>query len=70
MERVRVNKDACIGCGACQAIAPDVFSLNDEGYAEAIKGKIPEDLVNDAIDALESCPTSAIEEVADEDEEE
>ena len=31
MERVRVNKDACIGCGACQAIAPDVFSLNDEG---------------------------------------
>lgn len=63
MKKVKVNKDACIGCGACQAIVPDVFEMNDEGYAEAIPGDIPEELENDVIDALEGCPTSAIEEV-------
>jgi ferredoxin len=63
MERVRVNKDECIGCGACQAIAPNVFSLNDEGFAEVIKDKIPEELTADVMDALENCPTNAIEEV-------
>ncbi|NLL44947.1 MAG: ferredoxin [Mollicutes bacterium] len=63
MERVRVNKDECIGCGACQAIAPNVFSLNDKGFAEVIKDKIPEELTADVMDALENCPTNAIEEV-------
>ena len=32
--KVKVNKEVCIGCGACQAIAPSVFEFNDEGYAE------------------------------------
>ena len=46
----------------CQAIAPNVFSLNDEGFAEVIKDKIPEELTADVMDALENCPTNAIEE--------
>ena len=29
--KVKVNEDACIGCGACAAIAPEVFEINDEG---------------------------------------
>ena len=28
---VKVNRDACIGCGACAAICPDVFEIDDEG---------------------------------------
>lgn len=63
MKKVKVNKDDCIGCGACQAIAPDVFEINKEGYAEAITGDIPEELVGDVIDAIEGCPTGAIVEV-------
>ena len=35
MEKVRVNQEACIGCGACMAIASDVFEINDEGLAES-----------------------------------
>ena len=27
---VKVNKDACIGCGACQAVCPEVFELDDD----------------------------------------
>ena len=33
--KFKVNKDACIGCGACQAICEDVFEITDDGYATA-----------------------------------
>ena len=28
--KVKVNEDACIGCGACCAIADSVFEIGDE----------------------------------------
>jgi len=57
--KAKVNKDACIGCGACQAIIPDVFELEDDGFACA-KGNITDENKDDVIDASESCPTGAI----------
>lgn len=65
MEKVRVNEDACIGCGACAAIASDVFSFNDDGFAETseennVLDTMDEELKNDVMDALEGCPTNAI----------
>lgn len=57
MENINVNKDACISCGACQSIAPDTFELNEDGVAEAKNQTITED----AIEAKNCCPTSAIE---------
>lgn len=57
--KVKVNQDACIGCGACQAIAPDVFEVND-GLAQAIVDIVPKEAEEDAMDALEGCPTDAI----------
>ncbi len=59
--KVIVNKDACIGCGACNAICPDVFEINDEGLSEVIEKNIKDDLKDDIEDAASSCPTSAIE---------
>lgn len=64
--KLEVNQDVCIGCGACQAIAPDVFEVNDEGVAEAKVEVVPEEAENDAIDAKEGCPVSAIEEKVEE----
>ena len=32
--KVKVNKDACIGCGACAQICDEVFELNDDGLSE------------------------------------
>ena len=65
--KVKVNQDVCIGCGACHAIAPDVFEINDAGVAEAIhQDAIKEELVEDAKDALEGCPVSAIYEPEEE----
>lgn len=59
--KVTVNQDACIGCGACVSIAEDLFELNDEGLSQAKVKEVPEDKQEQASEAIESCPTSAIE---------
>lgn len=59
--KVKVNPDVCIGCGACQAIAPDVFEVSDEtGVAKEISEDVKEEFVEDATDAKEGCPVNAI----------
>lgn len=60
--KVKVNEDACIGCGACAAICDSVFEINDEGISEVITEKIEKDVEDDVKEAIESCPTGAIEE--------
>ncbi len=57
--KAKVNKDQCIGCGACGAIVPDVFEIEDDGLACA-KGEVTESNKDEVIDASESCPTGAI----------
>ena len=64
----KVVLDECIACGACGAMAPDIFDFDDEGYALNVYGgdnntgtvEIPEELHADLVDAAESCPTEAI----------
>ena len=68
MKKVKVLKDVCIGCGACQAICSEVYEIGDDGLAEVIVEEVPEEVEEDAMDALENCPTAAIVEVDEEDE--
>lgn len=63
MGKIEVNKDLCIGCGSCVAMAPDTFEFSDDGFAEAIDQEVTEEVR----DAAEACPTSAIE-IEEEDE--
>lgn len=65
MKKVKVNEDACIGCGACQAIEGDVFELNDDGLAFTKEDtntidNMEEELKENVMSALEGCPTEAI----------
>lgn len=55
----KVNEN-CIGCGACTAICPEVFELNDDGIAENIVGEVNEDLKESASQAADACPVGAI----------
>ncbi len=59
--KIKVNEAACIGCGACEAIASDYFVLNDERIVEAKKVEVASDDENVVVEACGSCPTSAIE---------
>ena len=34
MEKVKVDQEKCIGCGACTAIASEVFSFDEERVAK------------------------------------
>lgn len=60
MKKVKVLKDLCIGCGACQAICSEVYEIGEDGLAEVKVDEIKEDVLEDALDALENCPTGAI----------
>lgn len=59
--KVFVDQDLCISCGLCISICEDVFSWNEDDKAEAIDDEIPEDLVEDVEEAVESCPSEAIQ---------
>lgn len=63
MKIATINRDICIGCGMCTAIADAVFELADDGLAQV---KLPngelltdEDIEN-AEQAADSCPCGAI----------
>ncbi|AHF10128.1 MULTISPECIES: ferredoxin [Dehalobacter] len=55
-----VEKEACIGCGACPAICPDIFEMDDDGLAVTLQEQVPEVLEESAQEAADGCPTEAI----------
>ena len=59
--KANVDKDTCIGCELCTQICPDVFSMDDDGKSVAISGDIPKELEDDAVEARDACPVSAID---------
>ena len=60
--KVKVNENACIGCGACAAICDNVFEINDEGLSSVVVDTVDEADIDNVKEAIESCPTGAIEE--------
>ncbi len=55
---VTIDQDACIGCGVCEGLYPDLFEMAGDGKAKV------KDLPNYdtalAQDAASQCPTNAI----------
>lgn len=60
--KFKVN-DGCIGCGLCSQICPNVFSMSDEGLAQAIDEEVDKDDLDLAEEAKDSCPVGVIEEI-------
>jgi len=63
LKSVSVN-DACIGCGICVTMAPDVFEMNLEtGKSEvkSIADLSSEENLTKAKSSAEACPVAAIE---------
>lgn len=55
--KVKVNKEACIGCGLCVGSYPYTFAFDDEGKATVV-GELAD---ADFDDAAGNCPVGAIE---------
>ena len=51
--KVKVNEDACIGCGACAAICDEVFEMNDEGLSEVVVDTVQEENEESVKEAIE-----------------
>ena len=58
MKELFVNKEACIGCGACVAIDPEHFDFDEDGLSSVINNENIDS--EDAQNAVSSCPTNAI----------
>lgn len=41
--KAKVIENLCIGCGACEGIAPEEFRINDNGISEAINDEVKDE---------------------------
>lgn len=58
--KVIVDPDTCMSCGICVSIAPQVFHLGAEVYAEVIMDPVPDHLHDLVQAAIDECPENAI----------
>lgn len=52
---------SCCGYTLCVDICPEVFQLDESGFAVAVDGPIDDQFRDRAAEACESCPQGAIE---------
>ncbi|MEN8253913.1 MAG: ferredoxin [Verrucomicrobiota bacterium] len=57
--RFKVDKELCVGCEACNGIAPEVFEFPD-GTSHVKLDPVPAALQESALKAEANCPAEAI----------
>jgi ferredoxin len=60
VSRVEVDRKRCVGSGTCEAIAPDVFEVGDDGLLVLLLPEPGDDGLPDVQDAVQACPTRAL----------
>ncbi len=58
--KAMIDRSGCISCGLCAATCPGVFQMADDGLAEVIVEKVPEELEDLTAEARDGCPVSVI----------
>jgi ferredoxin len=59
--RITYDREACQGHNRCYLLAPELFDVDDEGYAILlVEGDVPADLQDKARLAADNCPEYAI----------
>jgi ferredoxin len=59
--KINYNRDACQGHNRCYMLAPELFDVDDEGYAILlVEGDIPDELADKAQLTVDNCPEYAI----------
>ena len=57
---ISIDSEACQGHGRCYAMAPEVYTADDEGRGEVIDAEIGDGLTDQARVGALNCPESAI----------
>jgi ferredoxin len=57
--RATIDERKCSGYGICAELCPEVFKLDDEGFAH-VEGPVPEEHLEAAREAEHECPEEAI----------
>lgn len=63
--RIVVDRTRCTGLGMCEAEAPDVFEVQDDGTLVILNETPGEDLREAVELAVDGCPTEALSIVED-----
>ena len=64
--KVKIDENKCIGCGSCVSLTDSkIFDFNDDGLAQVIVDKIEDNDKEVVENAINYCPTAAIEEIQD-----
>jgi ferredoxin len=58
--KVRVDRNKCIGCGACTALVPEVFKMEDGLSKEKVEEINDKKLEERIREVAEICPGGAI----------
>ena len=58
--RATVDTTKCVGHARCNAIAPDVYELDDDGYVVPPGGDVPAAFENQARAGVDACPERAL----------
>jgi ferredoxin len=58
--RVEVDRDRCAGTGGCEALAPQVFEIGDDGALVVLRPEPDAADLPDVRNAVAACPTRAL----------
>lgn len=58
--QVRIKKSQCVGNARCQAVAPDLYPLDDEGYIDTEGFSPSPDAQKAALHGAKACPERII----------
>ena len=65
MSRLEADLERCVGAGACEALAPDLFEVGDEGTVTVLRPHPEGGDLRDAEEAVRQCPTRALQLIAE-----
>lgn len=67
--KIVIDRENCIGCGACETVCPEVFELAEDGKSSITEkyrrsdlgqGKVKEGMASCVESAKDSCPVEVI----------